>query len=111
MDTIRLTIMVVTYDLDMPTFAALVDVAEPEFQNVQEFVSIWGRVRKDTEEIGGKVLDTYALLGQHDFLVVYEAPDIEAAFQVSIAAERYGIDVETMVAEPVEQLGKLVEEV
>lgn len=95
----------------MPTFAALVDVIEPEIQNAQEFVSVWGRISRDTEDIGGEVKETYALLGRHDFLVLFDAPDHEAAFQVAIAAERYGLDMETMVGIPVDRLGEIVEEI
>lgn len=94
----------------MPTFAAVVDVAEPSVQNAQEFASIWGRVRQEAKEIGGEVTDTYALLGEHDFLIVYDAPNVDAAFKLSLAVERYGLDVETMVAIPVKRLGELVDE-
>lgn len=95
----------------MPTFAALVDVTEHGVQNAQEFVSKWGRVGNDAEEVGAEVLDTYALLGRHDFLVLFDAPDVETALQLSIATERYGMDVETMTAVPVDQLGEIVEDV
>lgn len=105
-------LFVVALDRDgMPTFAAVVDVPGTEVQNAQEFAAVWGRVGNDAEELGAEVSDTYALLGRHDFLVVFDAPDIEAAFQLSLATERYGLDVETMTAIPVDRLGELVEEI
>lgn len=94
----------------MPTFAAVVDVDEPTFQNAQEFATIWGSVNRDAEELGGGVIDAFALLGHHDFLVLYEAPDVESALQISLSLERYGFDMETMVAVPIDRLGDLVEE-
>lgn len=95
----------------MQTFAAVVDVTTAEIQNPQEFASTWGEVKQDVEAAGGTVSDTYALLGDHDFLVVYEAPDVETALQISVTAQRYGLDMETMVAIPVERMGELVDDV
>lgn len=94
----------------MPTFAAVVDVTEQEPQNAQEFASIWGDVERDTEELGGGVLDTYALLGRHDFLTLFDAPDLASGLQISLAMERHGLDMETMVAIPVEEFGSIVED-
>ena len=95
----------------MTTFAAVVDVDHRDLQNAQDFASVWGSVGSDVETIGGEVIEAYALLGRHDFLVVFDAADPETAIQVSIAIERYGLDTETMVAIPVDRLGELVEEI
>lgn len=95
----------------MPTFVSLVDTRGSEIQNAQEFASVWGSIDQDAEAIGSEVSDTYALLGRNDFLVVFDAPDLETAFQVSVAMERYGLDVETMGALPVDQLGEIVEDI
>ena len=56
-------------------------------------------------------MDTYYRLGSYDFLLVFEAPDRGAALQIVVAAERYGLDFETLPVVDVEHLGKMVEEV
>lgn len=95
----------------MQTWIALVDVNEPEIQNVQELASVWGAVRQDVDGQGGELRDAYALLGSRDFLVVFEVDTREAAFKISVGMERYGLDVETMAGIPVEELGHLVDEI
>lgn len=89
----------------------MIDVSDSDLQNAQEFASLWGRVGEDLQELGGEVIDTYALLGRNDFLVVFEAPDLDVALQASLAIERYGLDSETMVGLPVDRLGEVVEDV
>lgn len=89
----------------------MIDVSDSDLQNAQEFATLWGRVEEDVQELGGEVLDTYALLGRNDFLVVFDAPDLDVALQASLAIERYGLDSETMVGLPVEQLGEVVEDI
>lgn len=95
----------------MQTYLCHVDVDEPEFQNPQEYVSIWGDIRLEIEAIGGEVTATYGVLGQYDFLVVFRVADERAAFQATQIIERHGLDTTTAHALPVEQLGELVQDV
>jgi uncharacterized protein with GYD domain len=101
----------VTVSVDDMTYVLLVSVNEPEVQNVQELVSVWGDVRRDIERLGGTLRTTYGLLGRYDYLVIFEAPDGGTALQISVAMERYGLDVETLEGIPLEQFGELVEEI
>lgn len=89
----------------------LADVHEQEFQNPQELVTVWGDIATDIEEIGGELRDSYAVMGPHDFVLRYEVAGADAALQVAIAAERYGIDVTTMRLFPVDRLGEIVDDV
>ncbi|MFC7044942.1 GYD domain-containing protein [Halobacteriaceae archaeon GCM10025711] len=95
----------------MPTYAALVDVNESAFQNTQEMASVWGDIKLDIEDLDGELYDAYAILGEYDFLLLYEAADREAAFQMAVAVERYGFDMETMETIPIEEMGSLVAEI
>ncbi|WP_135303156.1 GYD domain-containing protein [Haloarcula amylovorans] len=95
----------------MPTYSVLADVNEQEIQNAQELVSIWGEVQQDIEEFGGTLLDSYALAGSYDFLLIFEVPDEDTVIQASIAIERYGLDTETMRAIPTDQFGELVQDI
>ena len=94
----------------MPTYAAIATIETGKFQNAQELAAIWGDVRADLEAQDCDLQDAYVLLGERDVLLVFDAPDREAALQASIAAERYGIDMQTMEAMDVEKLGDVVED-
>ena len=94
----------------MPTYITRVDVNEDEFQNLQEFLTVWGTVREDIEGLGGEVRDTYAVLGDHDFHVIFEADGGEMAFQATQIIERHGLDTATSEVLPLERLAELVED-
>ena len=94
----------------MPTYAAFANVKTGEFQNAQELASIWGDLRQDLQTRDCQLRDAYVLLGERDVLLLFDADTREAALEASIAAERYGIELQTMEAMHVDELGKLVEE-
>lgn len=94
----------------MPTYAALVDVREDEVQNLQRLATVWTEVEADVEELGGELADAYALLGRHDYLLLLEMPSRAEALQAALTVERHGLDMETLEAVPVSELGSLVEE-
>ena len=95
----------------MGTYMALVDVTDETVQNVQDLATIWGDLNGDIEALGGELLEAYAILGEHDFLVVFEADGRDGAFQTSVSIERYGLDTQTMEIIPVEDLGGLVQDI
>ena len=95
----------------MSTYTILGDVNEQEFQNPQELVTIWGDIRNDVERLGGELLDSYALVGGHDYQITFEVEEEDAAIQISMAIERHGLDTTTMRAIPVDRLGELVEDI
>ena len=69
----------------MPTWIALVKLTGAQFQNIQELTSIWGDIRLEAEELNSKaeIINTYALLGQYDFLLVFKAPNRDSVFEFS----------------------------
>lgn len=95
----------------MPTYMILADVNEEEFQNPQDLTTVWGDVAADVEEIGGELRESYAVMGGYDFVLILEVDDTEDALQVAVAAERYGVDTETMQLFPVEQFSQIVDDV
>jgi uncharacterized protein with GYD domain len=94
----------------MPTYAAHVSVEDRKFQNVQELASIWGEIRGDLEEFDVELIDTYAVLGGYDFLVLYEAPDRDTAFKTAITVESHGLDLETAEIASTEDFADLVDD-
>jgi uncharacterized protein with GYD domain len=94
----------------MQTWISLVEVDGTAFQDLHELASLWGDINLELEEIDAEIQETYALLGRYDFLLVFEAPDRDAVFEVSLAAERHGLDMNTMEGVPIEHFGSLVDE-
>ena len=94
----------------MPEYVSLVKIKE-EVQNAQELSSIWGDIKADLDEFETDLTDTYAILGEYDFLVIMDAPDRDAAFQAGIALERHGLDGQTMEIRPTEDLAHVVDDV
>lgn len=98
-------------DVDFTTFVSLVEVNEPNLQNIQELASVWGEIKQELEHIGAEVLDAYAVLGAVDFIVVFEAERMDTAFQADIVLERHGLSVQTMEVTPTEHFAELVKDV
>lgn len=94
----------------MQTWVSLVEVDGTEFQDLHELASLWGDINLELEEVDAEIRETYALLGRYDFLLVFEAPNRDAVFEVSLAAERHGLDMNTMEGVPIEHFGQLVNE-
>jgi uncharacterized protein with GYD domain len=63
-------------------------------------------------KFGGKVKSVYALLGQHDLVIIAEVPGTEAAMQISLGLHKLtGIAFTTAPAVPVEEFDKLASQV
>ena len=61
------------------------------------------------EKHGGKVCSMYALLGEHDLLLVVELPGVEEAMKASIALQQLtGISFSSAAAVPVEDFDKML---
>jgi len=92
-------------------YVLLADVNEDEFQNAQELASVWGEIRTDIEQQGGDLMDAYALIGSHDFLLLVDVDDPEAALRIAIAVERHGIDTTTTQGFAIERLARIIEDI
>ncbi|WP_255169755.1 GYD domain-containing protein [Natrononativus amylolyticus] len=94
----------------MPKYASLV-TAERDVQNAQELASIWGEIRGELEEHDAELIDSYAILGEHDFLVTFEAPDREGAFKAALTLRRHGLSAQTMEIVNTDDFSHLVDEI
>lgn len=95
----------------MPTYVSLVDASDRDVHTAQELASIWGEIATEFEEHSSEVLDSYAILGAHDFLVIFEAPDREAAFQSALTLRRHGLSAETMAVLDTDDFAHIVEDI
>jgi len=94
----------------MPIFAALGTLTEQGLKNLEALPERHQRAVEHAEERGGKVLASYALIGQYDFLVVLEAPDVQTAVYVlTKEAEHGNVRYETMQAIPMANFSELVQ--
>jgi uncharacterized protein with GYD domain len=95
----------------MATFVALGNITDAGIQNLESMVARHKRAVERAEQRGGKILASYALLGQYDYLVILEAPDIKTAMYV-VTREAHGGNVryQTMPAIPMEEFAELVQD-
>jgi uncharacterized protein with GYD domain len=62
-------------------------------------------VNKEVEQLGAKVREQYATLGQYDFVTIVEAPDDATMAKVSVELGSRGtMTSQTLVALPADQL-------
>jgi len=94
----------------MPIFAALGKLTEQGLRNLEALGLRHKRALERAEERGAKILGSYALLGQYDFLVILEAPDAKTAVYVlTKEAEGGNVRYQTMEALPMEEFAKLIQ--
>jgi uncharacterized protein with GYD domain len=63
------------------------------------------------EDLGGKIKAIYALLGEHDLVIIVELPRMAEAMRASVALKRLtDVSFYTTAAMPVEEFDELVGE-
>ncbi|RZH69332.1 GYD domain-containing protein [Natrinema altunense] len=95
----------------MPTYATLVDLADRDVQNAQDLATIWGDIRTEFEEQGADLRDSYAALGEHDFIILFETDDTEAAFKSALTLHRHGLEGQTMRIVDTDDFSNVVDEI
>lgn len=95
----------------MATYLSLAKVTGHTIQNVQELAAVWGDVASEVNQFDATLRDSYAVLGDYDFVLVFEAPDHDTAFKVALTMERHGLDMQTMEIIPTERFAELVEDI
>jgi uncharacterized protein with GYD domain len=97
----------------MPTYVLLTklspDVAR-QMENREEMGRAWlDQVRKTCPEV--KFISHYALLGQFDFMDIYEAPDDRTAHKVSLIGQANGaLQAQSLPAMPYMEYLELISE-
>jgi uncharacterized protein with GYD domain len=76
----------------MPLFVMLTRVSPEELRSPESLRKLerkaMDHIRKRLPEV--KWLHSYAVLGEYDYLDLFEAPDIESAAKVSVLIRSYG---------------------
>ncbi len=87
----------------MPRYVLLSRLTDDGCNTIKENAERIKEVNKDVENMGGKVISQYALLGEYDFLNIVEAPDNETIQKISLElASRGTIRIQTLPAVEVE---------
>ncbi|WP_323191946.1 GYD domain-containing protein [Halostella sp. PRR32] len=96
----------------MPKYAAMTTVTDRDFQNVQELATLWGEIAAEIEtNHDAELKESYATLGEYDFIVIYDVEDQDDAFQVALSIERHGLDTQTMAIEDTDNFAELVDDI
>ena len=87
----------------MPTYIMLTRLTPDGVKTVKDNPSRVQEVNKEVEQLGIKVLNQWATLGEYDFISVVEAPDEKAMAKLSIEMGSRGTVMnQTMTAIDVE---------
>jgi uncharacterized protein with GYD domain len=87
----------------MPTYIMLTRLTPDGVKTVKDNPSRVQEVNKEVEQLGVKVVNQWATLGEYDFITVVEAPDEKAMAKLSIEMGSRGTVMnQTMTAIDVE---------
>jgi len=83
----------------VPIFILLSTLTQQGVQTLKSNPERLREVNKDVEELGARVVQQWATLGEFDFVNIVEAPDLATIAKVSVSlAARGSIRVETLPA-------------
>lgn len=89
----------------MPTFVMLTNLTSEGVQTLKNNPTRVQEVNKEVEQLGVKVKDQWAVLGQYDFITIVEAPDTQTMAKVSVELGSRGtMSTQTLAAIPAEEL-------
>jgi uncharacterized protein with GYD domain len=93
--------------MTMPTYVMLTNLTSEGVQTLKNNPNRVTEVNKEVEQLGVKVKDQWATLGQYDFITVIEAPDDATMAKVSVELGSRGtMSSQTLAAMPSEELAK-----
>lgn len=91
----------------MPTYVMLTNLTPEGVQTLKNNPSRIQEVNKEVEQIGVKVKEQWATLGQYDFITIVEAPDDKTMAKVSVELGSRGtMSSQTLAAMPAEELAQ-----
>ena len=91
----------------MPIYIMLTNLTPEGVQTMKNNPTRVQEVNKEVEQLGVKVKDQWATLGQYDFITVVEAPDDQTMAKVSVELGSRGtMSSQTLAAMPAGDLAK-----
>ena len=74
----------------MPTYIMLTKLTSDGVKTLKDNPTRVHEVNKEVEQLGVKVVDQWATLGEYDFVSVVEAPDEKTMAKLSVEMARAG---------------------
>ncbi len=94
----------------MAIFVALGTATNEGLRNLEALSARHKRAIERAEQRGAKVLASYALFGQYDYLVILDAPDIKtAAYVLTKEAQGGNVRYQTMPAIAMEEFTEFIQ--
>jgi uncharacterized protein with GYD domain len=94
----------------MPTFIGLINWTDQGIKSYKETVDRAARAEEIAQTVGGRVVDIYWTLGEHDIVVIFEAPDDETATAFLLATGSQGnIRTKTLRAFDRDEMQRILE--
>jgi uncharacterized protein with GYD domain len=91
----------------MTTFVMLTNLTSEGVQTLKNNPNRVQEVNKEVEQLGVKVKEQWAVLGQYDFITIVEAPDETTMAKVSVELGSRGtMTSQSLAAIPAEELAK-----
>jgi uncharacterized protein with GYD domain len=95
----------------MPIYVTLFKSTAEGTKGLKETQRHMEEAKKEIGEVGGKVINAYALLGRYDFIYITEFPDQKSALKVLFKTAMKGrVSPENLVAIPLEEFLQAVKE-
>jgi uncharacterized protein with GYD domain len=95
--------------LSMPTYIGLYSLTDQGIRNIKEAPQRIEEAIKGFEEMGGKILGFYAVMGEYDYVVICEAPNDEFAVTTTLALGAEGnVRTKTLKAFTREEFAEIV---
>jgi uncharacterized protein with GYD domain len=69
----------------MPTYIVLIDWTDQGIRNVKDTIKRSEAFKSAIEKSGGKLLDAYYTMGQHDYVATVELPNDESTMSILLA--------------------------
>ncbi|MFQ5800131.1 MAG: GYD domain-containing protein [Candidatus Hydrothermarchaeales archaeon] len=92
----------------MVEFVRLHKLTSKGATNIRDFKKNLDEFRKLQEEMGVKIIASYACLGEYDFVSIINAPDDESAFKLSVVlGEKGNISTVTMKAMKTDEFAEM----
>jgi uncharacterized protein with GYD domain len=93
----------------MPTYVVLMNWTDQGIRNVKDTIKRAEAFKSAVERSGGKMLDAYYTMGQHDFVATVELPNDESAMSILLAlGERGNVHTTTLRAFSLSEAEKVV---
>jgi uncharacterized protein with GYD domain len=93
----------------MPTYIVLIDWTDQGIRNVKDTIKRSEAFKSAIEKSGGKLLDAYYTMGQHDYVATIELPNDDSTMSTLLAlGARGNVSTTTLKAFSLSEVEKVV---